>query len=217
VTSTGPISAERSLENTYGIMNPSRRFMTMNEVLLENNLPTLGGSLLFNMNGQLAGVLNAALGLTDAQNSQRMRTGDVQDISQTRGGGGGLGAKAAPGALQYGPGVLTAAYTVGPKVLRRVVSGFLSDDHVVRHPTVGIFCKNSSFPQGALIDSVTKGSAADKAGMIKGDLIISMNNVAVQNQIDFLRILADQEVGDTLKIWVQGAAGNRMFVVEVGT
>ena len=178
LTPTGPVRAER-FGDTYGLMNPSKRVMPLNEIRLENNLPSLGGALVIDLDGKLAGAINAALELTPAQNATKSRGMDqqLQGGPGSGGFGGGGGARADSKTVyqnsQFGPGVMTTAYTIGPKIIRRVVSGFLSEDHIVRHPAIGIFCKDG-FPQGALIESVTKGSKADSAGLMKGDIITSI-------------------------------------------
>ncbi len=201
VTPTGPVRAERA-RDTYGIVNPSRRMVPMSEVFLENNLPTMGGSLLINLDGKLTGALNAALSLSQPQTATR----------SGQGFGGG------PPALksQYGPGVLGSAYTIGPKILNRVVDGFLSEGHQVKHPAIGIFCRDA-MPSGALIESVTKGSPAEKAGFQKGDIIQQMNHQAIRDQMDFARVMADQDIGETIKIWIQRGSLRQMLTVEVGS
>ncbi len=215
ITANGPVRAERAMD-TYGIVEPSRRMMRMNEVRLENNLPSLGGSLLFNLNGQLAGAINGALEMTPSQNVQKIRS-DGSLVRQGQ-GGNSSGQALAPKAVgrQYGPGVMAAAYSINPKVLRRVVAGFLSESHQVKHPAIGIMCRDA-LPQGALIDSVTDGSTADKAGLKQGDVIYAMDNQAIRNQIDFAKFMADQEIGDRLKVWIQRGALRQMITVEVGT
>ncbi len=207
LTPTGPARAERA-KDIYGIVNPSKRMMPMTEVFLENNLPTMGGSLLINMDGKLVGALNAALGLSPSQNVQRNRSNELV--------GGGTKAVSPIVNNQYGPGILGSAYTIGPKVLNRVIEGFLSPDHVVKHPAIGIFCRDAT-PQGALIDSVTKGSPAEKAGLMKGDVITTINNDAVRDQMDFARLMADQDVGDTLKIWITRNGLRQLVSVVVGS
>lgn len=222
ITPTGPIRAERA-KDAYGIVNPSRRMMAISEVFLENNLPTMGGSLLVNMDGQLAGALNAALGLSSSQNLQKNRSGDTNRGTGNFGGGpGGVGGgglaspKSAVTNSQYGPGILGSAYTIGPKMLNRVVAGFLSPDHAVKHPAIGILCRDA-LPSGALIDTITKDSPAEKAGLLKGDIINSINNQPVRDQMDFARIMADQDVGETLKIWIMRNGFRQLVSVEVGT
>ncbi len=219
LTSTGPVRAERA-KDTFGIMNPSRRVVPMTEVRLENNIPSLGGALLFDLNGKLAGALNATLSMSAEQNVQKARSADnSRGNSGLAGGGGGPGAALAPKTDTvgqfYGPGILTAAYTVGPQVMRRVVIGFLSSDRVVKHPAIGVFCRDA-VPQGALIDSVTPGSPADKAGLFKGDIIYRMDKLPVGNLIDFSKIISTQEVGDTIKIWIQRGSLKQMITVQVG-
>ena len=211
ITPSGPVRAERAGE-TYGIVNPSRRVVKLDEIRLENNLPSLGGSLLFTMNGELAGAINAALGMSPSQNVQKIRAnGDLV------GGNGGARLGPEKSLQQYGPGVLTAAYTVGPKVFNRVVAGFLSPDHTVKHPAIGIFCRDAVTQTGALIDSVTKGSPADLAGLQKDDVIYAIENQAVKTQIDFARIMADQEIGDHIRVWVRRGGLQQMVTVEVGS
>lgn len=215
ITPLGPVRAERA-KDTYGIVNPSRRMVAMSEVFLENNLPTMGGSLLINMDGQLSGALNAALGLSTSQNIQKSRSGDINRGSGGPGGSNLTLPKAPTVANQYGPGILGSAYTIGPKMLNRVVKGFLSPDHTVKHPAIGILCRDA-LPSGALIDSVAKDSQAEKAGLLKGDIINSINNEAVRDQMDFARIMADQDVGETLKIWITRNGFRQLVSVEVGT
>ena len=214
ITPLGPIRAERS-KPTYGIVNPSRRLVPMSEIFLENNQPTLSGSLLFNLDGELAGALNATLGMTQDQNLQKTRTADI--LPKVAGLGGGSRADRANAmALQYGPGILTAGYTINHKVLNRVVDGFLSPSRTVKHPTIGVFCKDGT-PMGALIQGVTKGSEADKSGLLEGDTIYAIDNEAVRNQIDFARILSGKEIGTKLKVWIRRGGLQQMIVVEVGS
>jgi S1-C subfamily serine protease len=215
VTPTGPIRAEVS-NSIYGIVDPSRRVVQMNEIRLENNMRTLGGSLLVNLNGQLVGALDATLGPSPEQTVQRAKN----DLGTARGGGLGGGGTVLPSragnALQFGPGILTAAYSVGPKVLRRVVAGFLSSTHEVKHPAIGVFCRDA-VPLGALVVSVTKGSKAEDAGMREGDIIVSINGRSVRNQIEFAQIMADQEIGETLTMWIQRSGLRQQLKVEVGS
>lgn len=215
ITTTGPIRAERA-KQMFGVVAPSNRLVPLQEVFLENNLPTLSGSLLFDLNGQLAGALNASLPMS---NDQSVRANNVRGGASGPGGGGlrsGSGELVKSQAnTQYGPGVLTAAFTIGPKVLQRVVNGFLSEDRVVRHPAIGVFCRDA-MPQGALIDSVTEGSPADKAGLAKGDVIQQMNREPVRNLVDFSRIISNQEIGDSMTIVIRRNGLIQTISVTVG-
>jgi len=212
LTPSGPVRAERA-GDTYGVVNPSRRFMPLSEMRLENNLASLGGALVIDLNGRLAGAINAALELSPGQNIQRARGADSNPPTAVGGGGGGFAAKST---VQFGPGILTTAYSISSKVLRRVVEGFRNSDHVVKHPAIGIFCRDA-VPFGALIDSVTPGSTAEKAGLMKNDVITQIGQQAVRNQVDFARIMVDQEVGATLQFWILRAGLKQLIKVNVGT
>jgi len=229
ITTNGPVRAEK-VGSSYGIVVPSRRFMPLSEIRLENTQASLGGALLFNLDGQLVGALNATLETPAGQSNFQARSVQNQSVGGgagfgTRGGsgaGGGGGRGDSAGSFeklqnnQYGPGLMATAYTVGPRILQRVVDGFRSPSHEVLHPSIGIVCRNA-IPMGALIDSVKPGSTADKAGLRKGDIITKMSNQSVQNQFDFARIMLDQEVGTNLRMWVQHENGLiQMIDVPVG-
>ena len=213
ITPTGPARAE-IVKAAYGIVNPSRKVVSVNEIQLENNMRSLSGVLLVNLNGQLVGALNAALGMSAEQTVQKTRA-DLNNRGAAGLGGGGI-LPSRPPTLQYGPGILTAAYSVGTKVLSRVVAGFLSSSHEVRHPAIGVFCRDA-IPGGAVIETVTKDSMAEKAGLKSGDIILSINNRQVRNQIEFAQIMADHEIGEVLTIWIQRSGLRQQVKVEVGS
>jgi S1-C subfamily serine protease len=192
--------------------------MPLSEIRLENTEPALGGALLFNLDGQFAGALNATLESPPGQNNfpRNANTGAAGF------GGGGANTKIIPENVkadlrsQFGPGAMATAYTIGPNVLRRVIEGFRSPNHEVHHPTIGIFCKDAVPVGGALIEIVSDGSNAQKAGLRKGDVIYSINNQAVRSQFDFARIMIDQEIGNKLQIWVSRDNLRQMIEVTVG-
>jgi len=112
--------------------------------------------------------------------------------------------------------MMATAYSVSSKVLKRVVDGFISPSHEVHHPTIGIICGNA-LPLGALIDTVKEDSSASKAGLRKNDIIIAINNQAVQNQFDFIKLLVNQEVGANLKVTIKRDGLVQIVNVVVGS
>lgn len=54
--------------------------------------------------------------------------------------------------------------------------------------------------EGVLLEDVEKNSAADKAGLVKGDIIISMNNVKITNVASLRYQLYKYKVGDSVEI-----------------
>jgi serine protease Do len=63
-----------------------------------------------------------------------------------------------------------------------------------------------SKPQGALVAGVEEGSAAQKAGIIPGDIILSLNDRAIEEAGDLARAVAQMKPGASanLKVWRKG-------------
>lgn len=72
-------------------------------------------------------------------------------------------------------------------------------------------------PAGALINSVEKGSPAEKAGLEPGDVILAINGKEIVNPGDLPATVATMAAGETahLQVWRKGA--NRNIDVKVGT
>jgi S1-C subfamily serine protease len=56
--------------------------------------------------------------------------------------------------------------------------------------------------KGALVNSIIKGSPADKAGMLQGDVITSLNGAEVKDPSHLQRLVAEAGVGKTAKVTV---------------
>ncbi|RYD17233.1 MAG: PDZ domain-containing protein, partial [Verrucomicrobiaceae bacterium] len=55
-------------------------------------------------------------------------------------------------------------------------------------------------PSGAVVTSVTKGSAAEAAGLKVGDLITTLNNQAIKESRDLFRIMGVTQVGAQVSV-----------------
>ena len=75
---------------------------------------------------------------------------------------------------------------------------------------------NLGKPQGALVASVDKDSAADKAGIEVGDIILKFDGKAVNESIDLPRMVGTTRPGtkSVVQVWRKGAT--RDFSVTVG-
>lgn len=195
----GTIRGEYVGGNRLGVMNPSRRLVTLNELRFEGRASSVAGGLVFTASGELVGALNATL---QSQEQALARGNAAKAMQAPTGSGFGGGAPGAQNNIrQFGPGELTTAYTVSPKVLARVVAGFRSPDHKVEHPAIGVYCRDSLLG-GAEIQQVTKGSPAEAAGLMPGDVIQQMGSRRIKNQFEFAEALMDLEPGQTLKVTV---------------
>lgn len=205
----GTIRGEYVGGNRLGVMNPSRRLVTLNELRFEGRTSSIAGGLVFTAKGELVGALNATL---QSQDQIQARGAAAKVAAQSEPGsvggfGGGGGGRALPSPTpqnnyrQFGPGELTTAYTISPKVLARVVAGFRSPDHHVAHPAIGVLCRDSMLG-GAEIQQVLKGSPAEAAGLMAGDVIQVMGSQRIKNQFEFAEALMDLEPGQSLKVMV---------------
>jgi serine protease Do len=70
---------------------------------------------------------------------------------------------------------------------------------------------------GAVISDVTKGSAADKAGIERGDVIVEFNGKSLENGSDLPRLVAATKPGSDVKLKVIRDKKEKNFTVTVGT
>lgn len=210
VMPNGPLRAELSLSNRMGVMKPSNRGVTLNEYRFETPGYSLAGALIFNLDGSLLGVLGATLVATE----------DAPAGASGRGGGGGAaGLTALPTASRsansFGPNSMTVAYAITPDILSRVIEGFLSPGHKVVHPAIGVFCINAK-GGGVIVDSVTKGSSSEKAGIQRGDIIREMSGTLIQTTSDFFKVIIRQSIGSTIQITLTRGTQELKLNVTVG-
>ena len=71
-------------------------------------------------------------------------------------------------------------------------------------------------PQGALVADVTHGSPADKAGLERGDVILSFNNTPVKDSHELPALVAQTPVGERVTVTVLRGGKERSFTVKLG-
>ncbi len=232
-TPAGPIMGELVSDQRVGQMRPSLRYAPLCEVRLESNIAPVAGALVFDTNGGLTGVLGATLTPNNDQlaYAKRQAEGDPSasrgssGIGRLGGGGGGVApgkassgandvTKNVKGSLPYGPQGMTVAYSLSPVVIQHAVEGFLSDDHKVEHPSIGIFFKSSASP-GALIEEVLNGSPAAEAGIKVGDLVTAVDGEPIKGPVDLAIALFKHKVGDQVKVQVHREDKDIAFDVKV--
>jgi len=72
-------------------------------------------------------------------------------------------------------------------------------------------------PAGALVSAVAPGSAADKAGLEAGDVVLQFNGRPVADSAELAAMVGESNPGDraTLQVWRKG--GTRELVAKLGT
>jgi putative serine protease PepD len=202
VLPAGPVRAEYVSGERLGVLNSSKRLFPLSEIRFETNSGNVAGALLFNLQGEMLGILNATLEdkeeFTTAAALKQL--GDTLQSADMR---------------RFGPGRMTVAYAIGPDVFKRVVDGFRSPDHKVEHPSIGVFCRDAQ-GGGALVHQVVTGGPAHAAGLRSGDVIVEMDGVAIQNQVDFAKVMLAQSTGKVLPMKVRRGTVTVTLSVLVG-
>jgi len=183
ILGNGPARVELVFVNRIGIVGVKRRMVPLTEARFEGN-PGQYGTALFVQGRQVQGAMVSVL--------------EQMERSAFR-AQGGLG-----NTLQnnYGPLPQTVAYVTGPDVVRRVMEGFLSPTHEVEHPYLGVICRDA-IGGGAQVVKVSADSSAEKAGIKPDDIILSLGNTTIQDQIDFAQVMFRQQVGSKLKVYIK--------------
>jgi putative serine protease PepD len=195
VLPSGPIRAEFVGGGRFGVVKPTNRMVPLAEFRFEAPAAEVGTALVFCESGEFLGALSATLGKSEPANY----------------GGNNLTSPRILGQPAIGPSELTVAYTAGPQMIRRVLAGFRSPSHEVAYPSLGVTCSDA-IGGGALVQKVTPGSPASQAGVRFGDVISDIAGQIIRNQVDFARVMLDQEVGR--KITVRIKRGTQVFFMD---
>jgi serine protease Do len=63
-------------------------------------------------------------------------------------------------------------------------------------------------PHGVYVSEAIKGQAADKAGIVKGDIITGIKGVSITSMSEMKNLISKQKVGDKIKIKVAVRSNN---------
>jgi len=117
---------------------------------------------------------------------------------------------------QFAPGLLTVGYMTSPTLSSRVVRGFRSPNRVVAHPYLGCICRDS-LSGGAELVVVEPGSAAERAGLRVGDVVVRLGDYSVRNQYEYARAMFKQVPNTELRIDFFRQGVRRRTTAVVGT
>jgi serine protease Do len=103
-------------------------------------------------------------------------------------------------------------FAIPSSMMKRLVNDLLVYGEIQPEPMLGLMVMTvgtqlTDTLWGAEVDSVTKGSAAERAGVQKGDYIIAAGNVKeILNSNDVLRARREFHVGDQMPmtLWRDG-------------
>ncbi len=167
--------------------------------------------------GDLAGTVTA--GVISALDREVAISGQSYDLLQTdasinSGNSGG------PLVNSYGEviGITNAKVSEGEGLgfaipinnIKSVIEDLVNNGYVTGRPTIGIgvisidqtTADQYGWPIGAYVKEVTKGGAAEKAGVKTGDIITAVDGTTVSSSADVSKIKNDHKVGDTIDLTI---------------
>jgi len=112
-------------------------------------------------------------------------------------------------------------FAIPINVAKPIVEQLISNGYVAGRPLVGLAVRNVSqmaasfysLPQGLLVDSVESSSNAQSAGIVAGDIIVTINNERIYGLNDALSIRNQYKAGDKMTLGVY--RGRKVYDVEV--
>lgn len=101
------------------------------------------------------------------------------------------------------------SFAIPVNTLKPILDGFIKEGRII-HPYLGVtyatitpeIAQLRDLPAGAYIQSVVKGSPAEKAGLQRGDVIKSINNTAIDDKNTLSSIVGKSKVGDKINLIV---------------
>lgn len=120
-----------------------------------------------------------------------------------------------------GSGVEGIGFAIPINTAKPIIADLISNGYVKGRPLIGISIREISpelaavndMPAGLYVAEVSKGSAADKAGIKKGDIIVAVQDKIVESTKEINDIRDKYSAGDTIKIEVSRDGQTMQFNV----
>ena len=112
------------------------------------------------------------------------------------------------GAFSDSAGVEGLGFAIPSTTVKEIIDQLIEQGYVSGRPSLGITCENVPeayqryyrLPAGAYITEILEGSAAQKAGLAVGDILLSIQNIRVTSVDDLSSALLSMNAGDTVEI-----------------
>lgn len=112
------------------------------------------------------------------------------------------------GAFSDSAGVEGLAFAIPSTTVKEIVDQIIDQGYVSGRPSIGIRCENVPeayqryyrLPAGAYITAVEEGSAAQKAGLLAGDILLSIQDIRITSVDELSSALLSMNAGDTVSI-----------------
>lgn len=114
------------------------------------------------------------------------------------------------GAFSDSAGVEGLAFAIPSTTVKEIVDQIIAQGYVSGRPSIGIRCENVPeayqryyrLPAGAFITAVEENSAAQKAGLAAGDILLSIQDIRVTSVDELSSALLSLNAGDTVTVTI---------------
>ena len=123
-----------------------------------------------------------------------------------------------------GQGYEGLGFAIPANTVKSITDSLINNKYVPGRPLLGIqfdtrynadVAKQYSMPAGLYVADVTLMGGAQKAGIVKGDIITKFNNEAVADYDKILELIGKQKPGDTVKIEFYRDTDKKTSTVDV--
>ena len=112
------------------------------------------------------------------------------------------------GAFSDSAGVEGLGFAIPSTTVKEIVDQIINQGYVSGRPSLGLACENVPeayqryyrLPAGAYITKVAEGSAAQKAGLAVGDILLSIQDIRVTSVDELNSALLSMNAGDTVNV-----------------
>lgn len=184
----------------FSLVGERKQVVPVSELRFESPPQLVGGALLVSFDGKILGTMAATLARPGNSADVSLRTlADVQKAAKIEQvpNTATFAAK-----IPYGPAGLTVAYSPNLSLVRRVVEGFLSQDHRPEYAALGIQIADAA-GGGAVIRRIVPNTPASRTAVQVGDVLLSMGDRLITKQYDFVQALLTFRPGDRITLRIR--------------
>lgn len=121
-------------------------------------------------------------------------------------------------------GVEGLGFAIPSDIAKPIISDLMNNGYVQGRPQIGINCRNITkdmsqyynLPVGLYVTNVIEFSAAEKAGLRPGDVIIKCDGKKVETADELNKFRDEKKVGDTLVLTIVRDGNNKEIPVVLG-
>lgn len=195
----------------FSIVGNQKFAVPVSELRFENPPRLVSGALVLSFDGKLVGTMGATVAREGNASSVNLRSLEAVRKALTR-DHDLVPLFAQKQALR--PAALVVAYSPSVSLMRRSVSGFLSDDHRPEYAALGIQVTDAP-GGGAVIRRVVDGGPAGRAKIQVGDVLLAMGDHPIRHQYDFIEAMLAFRPGERIPVRVRHDGSEQIVEISL--